>query len=179
MLTDEAIMEKVKIGDINQMSSLFERHHSAVYSYFYRLTRKQSLSEDLTQNVFERIIKYRQSYNSMNKFKSWMFSVARNVHYDHYRKNKIVPIDHENMQELNVKADCLNTTMDKKEKVQFLEKALNRLDKETKELIILTRIERLKYHEVAAIMQVSEGAIKLRVHRGMKKLKEEYFLGYN
>ncbi len=177
MLTDEAIMEKVKMGDIKLMSLLFERHHVAIYSYFLRMSKNQSLSQDLTQNVFERIIKYRTSYSSRSKFKSWMFSVAKNVHHDHYRKNKMM-VSEKNDKEMNIEGDCLNNEMDKKEKIHFLEKALNRLDKETKELIILTRIEKLKYHEVAAIFQVTEGAIKVRVHRGMKQLREQYFLGY-
>ena len=72
-------MMQVKEGGIRQLALLFERYQNPVYRYFLQTVQDQSLSEDLTQNVFERIIKYRNSFREESVFKSWIFSIARNV----------------------------------------------------------------------------------------------------
>lgn len=174
-MTDEAIMHRVSNGETRLMSHLFERHQTPLYGFFYRMNRDSALSEDLVQNVFERMIKYRASYKQTVNFKSWMFSIARNVSHDHYRKQKMQFSGLETEQ-LNLHSDCLNTKMDAKENLNLLEIAMDRLDEETKEIILLTRVERMKYSEVAQMLNTTEGNIKVKVHRGLKQLKHLYSL---
>src|SRR6188474_3218947 len=87
-MTDEMIMEAVKNGDLQQASLLFERYNKRIYNFLARMTMDRELAEDLTQNVFLRIIKYRTSYRDGNRFQSWIYQVARNVFSDHYQANK-------------------------------------------------------------------------------------------
>ncbi len=61
-MTDEMIMEAVKNGDLQQVSMLFERYHKRIFNFLARMTMDRELAEDLTQNVFLRIMKYRASY---------------------------------------------------------------------------------------------------------------------
>ena len=64
MIADENIMQSVSNGGIPQLATLFDRYHIRMYNYFRKMNHDKSLSEDLTQEVFERVIKYRESYNS-------------------------------------------------------------------------------------------------------------------
>ena len=87
-MTDEMIMEAVKNGDLQQASLLFERYNKRIYNFLARMTMDRALAEDLTQNVFLRIIKYRNSYREGLRFQSWIYQVARNIFSDHYQMHK-------------------------------------------------------------------------------------------
>ena len=79
-------MLKVKNGDLDKLGLLYERHKKKLFGFFYNLGNNPSVSEDLVQNVFVRILKYKGSYSGEGIFAAWMFSMARNVHYDYHKK---------------------------------------------------------------------------------------------
>jgi RNA polymerase sigma factor (sigma-70 family) len=82
-------MVKVREGDLDRLGLLFERYKKPLYGFFYGLNREQELSEDLVQNTFLRILKYRHLFRGEGDFRAWMFQIARNVNNDHHRRNKI------------------------------------------------------------------------------------------
>lgn len=173
-MKDEKIMEMVKNGDINKVSILFERYHVLLYNFFYKKNFNQSWSEDLTQNVFERIIKYSHSFNATYPFRAWMFRIAKNVLANHYAK-KMKVVNEESIS--NHAAFATGNVLDdiaEKEQNKKLHQAIALLNKEEREVIHFTRFQQLKYHEIASILQISESGVKMRVHRAMKKLKEHY-----
>jgi len=61
-IADEILMQNVKDGNLSEMSVLFERYHLRIYNFFFRLTFDMDVSQDLTQNLFYRMIKYKNSY---------------------------------------------------------------------------------------------------------------------
>ena len=90
-------MQAVQQGDIDKLGVLFEKHHKHVYNFFLRQNGNPQISEDLVQDVFFRILKYKHTYRAEAKFSTWMFSIAHNVKKDQYRKkshhDKIVETD--------------------------------------------------------------------------------------
>ena len=87
-LSDNALMLQVKEGQLEKLGLLFERYNKSLYGFFYRLTLDREVSEDLVQNVFLRMMKYKHTYKGDGQFKTWMYHMARNLFSDHYRKNK-------------------------------------------------------------------------------------------
>jgi len=87
-LDDNMLMLKVKEGDLDKLGLLFERYKKPLFGFFYGMTRDSELSEDLIQNVFFRILKYRYLFRGEGDFKTWMFHIARNVSHDHFKKNR-------------------------------------------------------------------------------------------
>lgn len=174
MLSDEQIMNKVAGGEIQQSGVLYERYHVLMYNYFLRTTYDQSLSQDLTQQVFIKLIKYCNTYNDSNSFKSWLYRVATNVRNDHYRKEKSLKNRNENYS--SRQADVTNPleSMAKSECEQQLHRAISRLPEDQRQVIWLTRFEKMKYAEVAKVMDTTESAIKVKVHRAIKRLRIEY-----
>jgi len=82
----------VKEGHLSELAELFERYHVKLYNFFLRLTLEKATSEDLTQNLFYRVIKYRQSWQPANgSFQSWIYRMARNVHNDHCTQSRKIP----------------------------------------------------------------------------------------
>lgn len=167
--TDEKLMAKVAKGELDYLKILFERHHIHVFNFLYKMSKDKILSEDITQEVFYKLMKYRASYNN-GKFVSWMFTIARNSLNSHYKKrdekhqnlDTIIHLEHENTEERN-------------EDYTHLHKALDRLENGDRELLILNRFQQIKYVELAEIMGSTPGAIKTKVSRALQKLKLIYF----
>ena len=87
-LSDNVLMVKVQEGDLDKLGLLYQRYKKILFGYFYRQTCLAAISEDLVQNVFFRILKYRKQFRNEGKFTSWMYSIAHNVFIDHVRKQK-------------------------------------------------------------------------------------------
>jgi len=172
--TDKALMMKVKSGDIDQLGLLFERHNKPLFGFFYRLTNNAPVSEDLVQNVFMRILRYRQTFNGDGKFTTWMYQIARNVHIDHYRKEKRLGQSDNLIDWEKMKSDDKNAHehLEHKSELNLLKKAMARLSVEKREALILSRFQGLKYEEIADVQNCSLSAVKVRIFRAMNELKE-------
>ena len=173
-MTDEQIMIQVRDGDVAKAAMLFERYNVRLFNFFVRLTYDKALSEDLAQNVFERMIRYRKSFNETHAFKSWIFQIARNVRMDHFKKNKIKVAGEVDVQQVSLMTKCVTDDIEDKEILGNLEKAMLRLGKEQQELLLLTRFQKLKYAQVAEMMNTTEGNVKVKVHRAIKDLRSVF-----
>jgi len=172
-IPDETIMQHIKEGKIAEMSVLFERYHLKIYNFFFRLTFNRDISQDLTQNLFYRMIKYRNSYNNEHNVKSWIFQIARNLHADFRNQEKR---NCEIILKFNSYSDEVSDKEDSYSEEDYirLEQAMSNLTPDQKEMIILSRYQGMKYEEISEIMNQSVPAIKVAIHRAIKKLKRIY-----
>ncbi len=175
LMTDEQIMEAVKSGDLQQASLLFDRYHRRIFSFLVRMTMDRDMAEDLTQNVFLRMIRYRTSYRSGAKFQSWIYQVARNVFSDHYQASKRKKVGHMDIEKVGEWIADSDDARQADEQEKLLHRSLQMLNDEQRELLILTRFQHMKYEEVAEMMDTTVANIKVKVHRAIGKLREHYF----
>ncbi len=169
-------MLKIKGDDLEKASLLYARYSRRLFGFFYRMTNNAATSEDLVQNVFVRMIRYRHTYDEQGNFQTWAFQLARNVHHDHYRKEKRYSWQ-EDMTDWEGKLKeekTAETSREKREELDILSQSLARLSPEKRELIELTKFQKMKYEEVANLMGTTEGAVKVRIHRVLKELREIY-----
>lgn len=174
-MTDEQIMEAVKNGDLQQASLLFDRYNKRLFNYLARMTFDRNVAEDLTQNVFLRLLRYRTSYKEGLRFQSWIYQMARNVFSDHYQATKNERSSHMDIEHIG---DDLFEPADgpkQQEQERLLIRSMAMLNDDQRELLVLTRFTHLKYEEVAALMNTSVANIKVKVHRAIGKLRENYF----
>ncbi len=174
-MTDEMIMEAVKNGDLKQASLLFERYNKRIYNFLARMTLDRALAEDLTQNVFLRIIKYRNSYREGLRFQSWIYQVARNIFSDHYHMHKNRFSDFIDVDRISEHITEAGDSEQVEEQEKLLARSMAMLSDEQRELLILTRFQHMKYEDVAVIMDTTVANIKVKVHRAIAKLREYYF----
>lgn len=167
-LTNEELMATVSDGNLDMLKILFERHHMHVFNFLHKMCGDKMLSEDLTQDVFYKLMKYRTSYNNGN-FTSWMFTIARNSLKTHFRRNKE---NHEDINSITYSLTLLQD--DNKADYSTLQKALATLPAADRELIVLHRFQGIRYQEIAAIVDSTPGAVKTKMSRAMKKLKSVY-----
>ncbi|RDY58696.1 RNA polymerase sigma factor [Flagellimonas nanhaiensis] len=172
-LSDNFLMMKVKSGDLDKLGLLYERYKKRLFGFFYNLGNNPSVSEDLVQNVFLRILKYRNSYTGEGAFTAWMFRMARNVNHDHYKKiSKESTYRKVLLEDTEVKsANDLDDALEQKGNEVLLRKALTRLPVEKREILLLSKYREMRFHEIAEVLGCSEGAAKVRVHRALKDLR--------
>lgn len=179
---DNVIMTEVRDGDFRKLAVLFERHHKPLFNFFVHMTGNRDLSEDLVQDVFFRMLRYRHTYNDAHAFTAWMYQIARNANTDHGRKRKPeIAIEPSASEEWNPMHEPVSTAVPADEQIgreqqtRLLRQALGRLPDEKREILILSRFQNLKYDEIAAILGCEIGAVKVRVYRATKALGELYF----
>ncbi|MBI3210973.1 MAG: RNA polymerase sigma factor [Candidatus Solibacter usitatus] len=170
--TDDELMAEVSGGLVDGLTQLFERHHRALHRFFSHLTGSASTAEDLTQEVFFRMLKFRETFQSGGKFTPWMYQIARNVHFDHCRKRTIeMPVAEERkLWEPADPSPQQDWTMMRAADVATLRRAFLRLPAAQREVLVLARYQELPYDEIARVMGCEPGTVKSRVFRAMKEL---------
>lgn len=165
-------MLQVKGGDVQKLGLLYERYKKRLFGFFYQMNRNTSLSEDLVQNVFVKILKYKHTYTEESKFAVWIFQIARNASYDSFHKSKTNL--HRDIDEVGYglnASDDIQGTIVKKENIVILQRALELLSPQKKELIVLSKFKELKYKEIGEIVGCTEGNARIKVHRALNELK--------
>ena len=166
-------MKRVQAGETAQLALLFERHHLALFRYLSGLTGDRALSEDLVQEVFFRVIKYARTYDPTLAFPVWLYRMARNAYFDSHRKRRReVPDDP--LRQIESSDPAPEEIMTRKQDVTFLQEALRRLPKDKREVLILSRLQNLRYDEIGRILECEVGTVKVRVYRALRELRERF-----
>jgi len=174
-LADDELMRRVRDGELDRLGELFERYQSPLMSFFYRFNWDRQLSEDLVQEVFFRILRFRATFRDGTPFATWMYQIARNVRVDNFRRRRPESAFDESFQG---PADAAPTPAERVESNQeeaLLRQALDRLNDDQRELLVLTRFQELKYEQVGQLLDCPAATVKTRVFRAMQELKQVYF----
>lgn len=173
--SDNEIMSRVKDGHIGDLAILFERHSGRLLSFFMRMTGSRSTSEDLVQDVFTRMLRYRKTYRGDGgEFGGWMFTMARNAHTDHIRRTARHDLPPLPEQEPESGTPSAAEAVETKESVDLLRIALQRLSPEKREILVLRRFHFKKFEEVARILGCPVNTAKVRAHRALRELRKIY-----
>ena len=171
--TDSELMRQVRGGRTAALATLFERHHARLYRYCARMTGQRAAAEDLVQDVFMKMLKYKATFRDDSELVPWMFGIGRNACLAHLRRTAD---DRVPGNELDVEALAQESADEPQDGDQheIVRHALQRLPVERREVLVLSRYEFKSYEEIAALLDCSVGAVKVRVHRALKQLREVY-----
>src|SRR5262249_16711517 len=151
---------------------LFDRYHVPLFDYLCRLTGSRHVAEDLVQEVFLRVLKYRATYRDGARFEPWVYSIARNARADYYSKRDATrPLSAEAL-------EAPDTTPGPEGQLEAegesgrLRRALMKLREDRRELLILARYRGMKHEAIGELLGVDSGTVKVRIHRALKELRE-------
>ena len=164
------IIAGCKARDAECFSQLVDLYANRCYGYFYRLSGNRDVSDDLLSELFVKLVKNIGSFKK-GSFDSWIFRIASNVFYDHLRtrrRQKKTLEAKRSLEETKVSADSGS----KYDRDDELQKQLERLDDDTRELIIQRFYSGATFRELAAMRNEPIGTILSKVHRGLDKLKK-------
>lgn len=173
MTQDHEIMLSVKDGDVHKLGLLFDKYEKGLYNYFQFQIRDRLKSEDLVQDVFYNILKYRHTFKDGANFKVWMYTIARNEKVKFFRSNKVLTADMD-LEQSNEENYSPENNLEHKTDINHLNKALKKISTDSRELIVLKRFNGLPYSQISEIMGCKVGALKVRMYRALNELKAQF-----
>jgi RNA polymerase sigma-70 factor, ECF subfamily len=171
-LPDEELMETLANGSTGAFDELYQRYGQKMFGYFYRmLWKNKELAEDLTQELFIKLIKHAGSYEQGRSVSTWLYSIAHNLCKNEYRKQEVrtkYMIMNKNKDE---RAGAVNPDLQRfKEAVHH---CTSELDDQKKSLFILRFQEQLSVPQISTILGIPEGTVKSRLFYLLKEMKEK------
>ena len=179
--SDERLMRFLVSGDKKAFDEIYRRYAGPLKGYFKRmLWRDDEKAEDFVHDLFAKIIRKPDAFDTKRSFKTWVYTIACNMCKNEYkkqevRKNTSIGFD----QHYNISDEKTNLIKEI-EFNQFGEafsEKLNELDTKHKEVFTLRHVEGLSIKEIAQIVQINEGTVKSRIFYATKqlaKLLKEY-----
>ena len=164
------IVARVLKGDRQSYALLVDEYKSPIYNLAYRMTGNLEDADDLTQETFIRAYQYLWRYDTSKKFFTWLYTLALNLIRNHFKKNKY----NKSSEELsaNLLADKNPSPESELIETQEISVYLLRLEDESRALLIMKFHQGLTFEEIAQITGKSISAVKMRIYRGLEKLKE-------
>ena len=176
-LSDHELMLAVRDGELDALGDLFERHHGPLFGFLVKFTGHRNAAEDIAQTVFQRMLKYRHTYRDDGSFTAWMYHLARRCAADHFRKANAAPTatDPAHLRHHADDAPNAGERAASRDDHVLLQSALSRLDRDDREVLLLSRFQELSFAEIATMLECSVGAAKVRAHRALRELRDIYF----
>jgi RNA polymerase sigma-70 factor (ECF subfamily) len=187
-LPDNELMARLKAAAGAELMRGFEiivgRYKNAIVSFLYRFTGDFRTSEDLAQEAFLRVFKKVQDYNPSAKFSTWLYTIASNLAKDEFKRRARHParsLDWKGGNDTTrdmpqAKADTTESVPDVRlehdEVRQQVNKALDLLDANDREILVLKDVQGLSYEEIAEILGLPMGTVKSRLSRARTAFKE-------
>ena len=156
-----------------QFEKIVAQYQRDIVNFHYRLVGNRFEAEDLAQETFIKAYKRLDSLKELEKMKSWLYSIARNVTIDFFRSNKhrAVPLDNMILENY-VRATAVDYREEvlKKEVSKELNKSLEKLSEQDRMIVKLLYFEGFSYKESCKILNINQNTLKSRLHRARKIL---------
>jgi len=164
------LLERFAAGDQEAFESLFRQHQGDVFRWVVRMVRNRAAAEDLTVETFWRAYRAHARFDAKKgSWCGWLRRIATNVALDYLRTMKReVPLEDQAVEEARVEQSTAQ-----RELRQKILAAINRLTPKLRAVTLLALVEEEPYREIAEALGISENAVKVRVFRAVRILREE------
>jgi len=163
MTTDEELMAQFQRGSHDAFEEIFQRHREAVYGFFRRRLLDVARAEDLAQETFLAVIRGIERYEPRAMVRTYLFGIAFNLLAAERRKIARGRSDPVGVGDPPVDADP--------EASLCVRQAVERLDADEREILMLREYEQLTYSEIAELLRIPINTVRSRLFRGRMALK--------
>ena len=171
--SDQKLMARVRDGSVAAFQALYERHHRALFNFLLRFLADRPTAEDLLQEAFLRVYIHRESYRPTAAFRTWLFTIARNLAFDHLRRSGTVRESAGEEDRVAAMPDPSPSPLrrvEAGEDLRQLEAALRQLPPGQQEVLLLSRYAGLSHAEIAQLTERSPEAVRVALHRALSRL---------
>ena len=159
---DEELVRRFLRGDDDAFAALVRRHEARVYNLAFRLLGNPDDAREAAQEAFVTCVRKLRSFRGDSAFGTWLYRVASNAAYDVLRRRRRTPVPVEELPEPDASPDMADAGA----VAVDVQRALERVPREFRLVLVLHDVEGLPYEEIATIVGVPVGTVKSRIHRG-------------
>lgn len=184
--TDEQLMEALDAGDDQALAELVERYQNDIFRFCLHYLKNIELAREMAQETFLRIYTARSRFEVTRKFKPWMLCIARNLCLNELKRRKMVQMEaledyassarEESGEILRDPDDSPYELLLTQERHRYLLEVLDGLPAESREIVVLRYFQKLSAREIAEIVDSTEGAVRTRLHRILKQMRDGFAL---
>jgi len=185
---DEQLIQRCRDGDLAALEELLDRYRDRLMAFIYSVVRDYHLAEDIFQETFLRVYRQARAFRAGASFKTWVYTIAVNLCRDALRKAKRRPeVSLENgtaVGETDRSRRMIDLIAGKdpgpreqagaRELEAILKKELAGLSPEHRQVIILSRLNGLKYREIAEVLGIPSGTVRSRLHYALEQLRRGF-----
>jgi len=185
-VTDEALMAALDGGDDEALGTLVERYQNDVFRFCLHYLKNVEVAKEMAQETFLRIYSARARFEVDRKFKPWMLCIARNLCLNELKRRKTVHMEtleeyassarEDSGEVMQAPADGPYEQLLTKERHRALLEMLDALAEEAREIVVLRYFQKLSAREIADTIGSTEGAVRTRLHRILKQLRNDFVL---
>jgi RNA polymerase sigma-70 factor (ECF subfamily) len=176
---EELILEFQTNGNERAFEILVQRFKNPLTNFVYRFLGDYDSCADIVQDTFVKVYRYKDSYSSLAKFSTWIYTIAGNLartEYQRRRRRNFFSIssygDEEKAFDIPDNSYRPDIAADASMKNEIIQKALLKVRDSYREAVILRDIQELSYEEIAEVMQIEVGTVKSRINRGRAELQK-------
>ncbi|HQR45121.1 MAG TPA: RNA polymerase sigma factor, partial [Thermoanaerobaculia bacterium] len=170
---DRSLLQRVRRGDPEGATELFRRYSGPILRYADRLLGSRAEAEEVSQEVFLKLIARVDQYDGRAPVASWLFAIAANACRDRARRaGRRTSVPLEAVAEAAAPDPPADRALLEGERRRLVRSALLRLSEDQREALVLARYHELPYAEIARALDISEGGVKTRSFRAMEKMRE-------
>lgn len=181
--SDLELLGRFHTGDHAAFAALLARYQRPVFNFILRSLSERQVAEDLTQEVFLRVIQGAGGFQSQAKFSTWLFTIARNACVDHGRRMK--HRKHASLEATATDSEAAPRLVDRLPHSQpgtdrsaaaprireRISRALEHLPQEQREVFLLRQVDDLPFAEIAVICGIPENTVKSRMRYALERLQ--------
>lgn len=173
MENDEThIIHRILEGETSLYEHLLDKYSQQTFLLILRIVENQEDAEELTQDTFLKAFNHLSSFKATSSFSTWIYRIAYNTAVSAVRKRKQDVVLMNEQVLANVSDEQVDHTLDdeSEEQIEKLQRSIKRLDADERALLTLFYEEEKPVSEVADILGMTEGNVKVKLHRIRKKL---------
>ncbi len=172
-LTQLAI--RMKKGDRRAAAELYDELSPKVYGFLFTRTGKKEIAEDLSQDIFVKLVQKVESFDqARGRFTVWFWQMVRHVLVDYYREKKETPFSSFEEDTVASMAIVENPNIEERLRYNKLKDFLKTLAEEERELFELRYVAEMPYKEIAVLLAKSEGSLRVAALRVKEKIRKEF-----
>ncbi len=183
--TDEMLMVRYQRGDREAFAELVRRYERPIFNFVIRQLRHANTAEDLTQDVFLRVVQRAGEFKHEARFSTWLYTIARNLSIDQLRKNRLrrhPSLDSptsgadsrplvERIADTHPRSSVERSAASSQVQGKIVE-AVDELPADQREVFLLRQIANLPFKEIASITGVPENTVKSRMRYALDRLQD-------
>jgi len=169
---EQDLVERAK-RDPRQFGALYDRHFQQIYRFVYSRVREQTAAEDVTSEVFMKALRAMPRYQDTGRpFAAWLYQIAVNAIADRYRTLRPTQ-SLDDFHDLSVAEPPLAEQAAHRDEIRRIWVLVESLPAQQRTALVLKFQEDMKIEDIALVMGKTAGAVKLLIHRGVSRLRDE------